>query len=90
MKLQSKTEKSQIHFADCHRRWLTQRNRKQEAPSYKDEWYGQQCGACVFFIPLSGVFAEDYGACSNQTSKFDGMIRFEHDGCDAFKSSRSL
>jgi len=54
-------------------------------PNYKDEWYGEQCLHCRFFIPLSGVFIEDWGACSNPKSKFDGAVRFEHDGCKEFE-----
>jgi hypothetical protein len=75
------------HLERCHERWMNKRNRKQESPDYKDEWYSQQCGGCVFWIPLMGGFSDDYGGCSNASSAFDGQIRFEHDGCDAFKEA---
>jgi hypothetical protein len=69
------------HTKQCHDRWIEKRNRKQEDPSYLDEWYDEQCGGCIYFIPLMGDLADDYGACSNPQSEFDGIIRFEHDGC---------
>lgn len=72
------------HFDSCHARWMKRRNRKQEDPKYKEEWYAEQCLMCKYFIPLTGVFIEDYGACSNPSSAFDGVIRFEHDGCIEF------
>jgi hypothetical protein len=31
-----------------HERWMRRRNRKQEAPDYRDEWWSQQCGMCAF------------------------------------------
>ncbi len=75
---------SRGHFDSCHQRWLERRNRRQENSGYKDKWYGEQCGMCRYFIPLSGAFSEDYGGCSNPSSESDGMIRFEHDGCEQF------
>jgi hypothetical protein len=73
------------HFAECHLRWRLQRNRDIDSPStYADEWFEAQCGGCRFFVRLSGCFGEDYGACTNRESKFDGCVRFEHDGCDEF------
>ena len=80
----NKMAEDRSHFKACHERWMEKRNRKQEEPDYKDEWYGEQCGMCEYFIWLSGAFAEDYGTCSNSSSKFDGLVRFEHDGCDVF------
>lgn len=72
------------HARACHQRWMARRNRKQEAPEYKEEWYRQQCGACTYFAPLAGLLGDDYGACSNVASMFDGRVMFEHDGCDQF------
>lgn len=63
------------------------RNRRQEDPAYKDEWYGEQCGICIYFIPLSGALGCDYGACSNSASHFDARVMFEHDGCEQFSSA---
>ncbi len=82
-----KSTQNRSHFNECHQRWMMLRNRKQEVRDYKEEWYAEQCGMCKYFIPLTGVFAEDYGACSSSNSKFDGMIRFEHDGCNIFEDS---
>lgn len=75
------------HFAACHQRWMEKRNRKQEDHNYRDEWYSEQCGRCVFYIPITGVFFLDYGACSNEASPFDKTIMFEHDGCTEFKDT---
>ena len=73
-------------FRECHDRWMKLRNRRQEEPGYKDDWHAEQCLFCEFFIPLSGVLAEDYGACSNAVSKWDAHVRFEHDGCEHFSA----
>ena len=71
--------------ADVHARWMDQRNRWQESDAYRDEWYASQCGACRWWVPLSGALGLDYGGCTNARSAFDGRIRFEHDGCDEFQ-----
>ncbi|MGW2214013.1 DUF3027 domain-containing protein [Nonomuraea sp. NPDC001684] len=70
-----------------HERWLAERHRRTEDPDYREEWYPKQCGACRFWFPLAGALGTDYGACANAASPFDGRIRFEHDGCDAFQES---
>ena len=72
------------HFRNCHERWMDRRNRIVEAEDYKDEWFDEQCLFCKYFIPLIGIFVDDYGACSNPASPFDGIVRFEHDGCSEF------
>jgi Protein of unknown function (DUF3027) len=72
------------HFCACHKRWADRRNRRQEAPGYRDEWYAEQCLFCRYWVPLIGAFADDYGACSNPRSPFDATVRFEHDGCAEF------
>jgi hypothetical protein len=35
-------------------------------------------------IALRGQIGLDYGACSHAASPYDGQVRFEHDGCDAY------
>jgi hypothetical protein len=77
------------HFAECHTRWMERRNRKMEASDYELPWAEEQCGMCRYWIPLEGIFATDYGACSNQRSPFDGFVRFEHDGCNVFSSANA-
>lgn len=77
----------EAHAAACHQRWLALRHRKQEERNYKGEWHQQQCGACRFFIPLTGVLGSDYGGCSNPASPFDKTLMFEHDGCEFFENS---
>jgi len=72
------------HFKACHKRWMERRNRRAEAKDYRDMWLEEQCMFCRYFVPLTGVFGEDYGACSNAQSPSDGMVRFEHDGCSEF------
>ena len=78
--------KSAEHAQACHDRWLASRNRKMEDPDYRDEWYREQCGACRFWVALTGTFEEDWGACTNVASRFDGLVRFEHDGCEAYEA----
>lgn len=76
--------------AECsaiHERWVAERNRRTEDPGYREEWYSEQCGGCRFWLPLSGELGRDYGACANPASPFDGRVRFEHDGCEAFQES---
>lgn len=87
MSKQGNLKNNEAHAIACHQRWLARRNRKQEEGSYKDEWYQQQCGACRFFIPLTGILGADYGGCSNPASPFDKSLMFEHDGCEHFESS---
>jgi hypothetical protein len=67
-----------------HERWVRRLNRDMADPDYRDEWYAEQCGGCVYWIPLSGVLGDDYGACANEASPRDGVVQFEHDGCEAF------
>ncbi|MEV7376465.1 DUF3027 domain-containing protein [Streptomyces sp. NPDC090301] len=69
---------------DVHRRWLQLLNRSTGSPSYRDEWFDEQCGGCRFWIPLSGDLGLDWGACTHADSRFDGRVRFEHDGCEYF------
>ncbi|MBB5776909.1 DUF3027 domain-containing protein [Nonomuraea jabiensis] len=78
---------SEAERSAIHERWLAERHRRTEDPHYREEWYSEQCGACRFWFPLAGALGNDYGACANAASPFDGRIRFEHDGCDAFQES---
>jgi hypothetical protein len=75
------------HRQTCHDRWMERRNRRQEDPDYKDEWYAEQCGGCRFFVQLQGLSSADWGGCSSAKSPFDGRVMFEHDGCEFFESS---
>ena len=38
------------------------------------------CG-CVYYIPLLGALASDWGVCSNPDSHRCGLLTFEHQGC---------
>ncbi|WP_429416789.1 DUF3027 domain-containing protein [Nocardia sp. GAS34] len=78
------TGDSERHNAECGRRWLPL-NRSSAAPNYPEAWYWEQCGGCRFWIALQGRIGMDWGVCTN-TSAFDGRVRFEHDGCDAFEA----
>ncbi|MGW5851752.1 DUF3027 domain-containing protein [Streptomyces sp. NPDC055254] len=73
--------------AEIHARWIQRRNRGLNEADYQEEWYSEQCGACRFWIPLAGRMGNDYGACANGVSRFDGIVRFEHDGCEVFEKS---
>jgi DUF3027 family protein len=53
---------------------------------YRDEWYGERCGGCLYRVPLTGVLGDDYGACTNDASPRDRVVQFEHDGCEAFEA----
>ena len=72
------------HFADCHRRWTARLNRDMDDPGYREEWQYQQCFSCICFVPLSGSFKDDYGACTNPAAPLDGRVMFEHDGCEHY------
>lgn len=69
-----------------HERWRRSKNRDRDDPSFRDEWYGEQCGACRHYVPLSGHLGGDYGACTNEASPCDRRVMFEHDGCEAFEA----
>jgi len=56
-------------------------NRDPGAPGAPDDWAWNQCGNCRFWIPLTGAWGLDWGACSNPDAPFDAQVRFEHDGC---------
>lgn len=71
-----------------HARWARtiSSNRDTSDPSYKAEWYFQQCGGCTHWISLDGELGADWGVCSGEASPFDGRLMFEHDGCDFFEA----
>ncbi|GLX23462.1 DUF3027 domain-containing protein [Streptomyces lavendulae] len=72
------------HNDVVHARWLRLLNRSTGEPGYRDEWYWEQCGGCRFWIALNGELGQDWGACTNARSAFDGRLRYEHDGCKSF------
>lgn len=72
------------HNDACHERWLPRRNRDTGDAAHPDAWYCEQCGGCRFWVALRGPVGADWGACTNSRSRFDGRVRFEHDGCDVF------
>jgi len=75
---------------EWHRRWYRARAQEMRERGYVDAqgapWRGQ-CGGCRYFIPLTGTLIDDWGACSNPTSVFDGSVMFEHLGCDVFSQA---
>ncbi|MCP3879035.1 MAG: DUF3027 domain-containing protein [Sulfitobacter sp.] len=40
-----------------------------------------QCGICRYWIPLTGTWGADWGACSNPVASHDQSVVFEHFGC---------
>jgi hypothetical protein len=72
-----------MNVTECHKRWILRRNRREELPGFRDEWYKSQCLFCRFYIPLAGEFIDDWGVCSNPDSPFDRRVMFEHDGCNS-------
>jgi hypothetical protein len=75
------------HRRSTGRRWDGHLNRSMRSEDYLEEWRRQQCGLCQYWIPLAGTWGLDWGACSNEASPFDGTVRFEHDGCDAYEEA---
>jgi hypothetical protein len=73
------------HFDRCHDRWVDRTNRDLSAEERPDEWVWNQCESCRYWIPLVGKFSTDWGACSNDRSLSDGVVRFAHDGCEQFE-----
>lgn len=73
------------HFRLCHERWTSRTNRNLSMPDRPDEWIWNQCESCMYWLPISGKFATDWGICSNEKSASDGIVRFAHDGCDDFE-----
>lgn len=74
------------HFRECNFRWKDSSNRsfeegREDCEKLDGFW---QCMFCVYYVPLSGVFIEDWGACTNVKSQYDGTVRYEHDGCREF------
>ena len=77
---------NEAHARKCHSRWTKERNRI-GAADYHDDWYAEQCGSCVYYIRLRGALEPDWGVCSNERSRFDRKVMFEHDGCEAFEQA---
>ena len=82
------------HARTCHYRWILRRNNLKEGEDYNslpDEWAQQQCGECLYYVPLrgAGAFSSDWGVCSNAESPFDGRAMFEHDGCSHYEGASS-
>jgi hypothetical protein len=75
------------HLDACHERWTQVLNRRKGASNYRDEWNGEQCGACQYYVPLRGELGADWGACTNAASPFDRKVMFEHDGCNYFTAA---
>ena len=73
------------HFRSCHERWARRTNRDLSMQDRPDDWVWNQCESCIYWLPLRGKFASDWGVCSNEESTFDGIARFAHDGCEQFE-----
>jgi hypothetical protein len=67
-----------------HERWTQRQNRRSDLPGYREEWHFQQCGGCLHWLAVAGQLGADWGVCSAASSPYDGVARFEHDGCDHF------
>ena len=76
---------------EWRRRWYRARAQEAQERGFVDAQgtprHGQ-CGGCRYFIPLTGALIDDWGACSNPVSVFDGAVMFEHLGCDVFAQAR--
>ena len=67
-----------------HERWAQRQSRRPDTLGYREEWYFQQCGGCLHWLALAGKLGDDWGVCASASSPYDGIARFEHDGCDQF------
>lgn len=65
------------HRGRTHERWA-------QSITHHD-WRYAQCGRCAWWVPLTGVWGEDWGACTNPASPNDRSAMFEHDACPAFE-----
>jgi hypothetical protein len=75
------------HLEETHKRWIKNIHWDRYGSNAREDWQGKQCLTCRYFIPLSGIFGDDYGVCSNVASPLDGTVRFEHDGCDEYSEN---
>ena len=76
---------SHQHGKECHERWHKRMNTNGRTTESLYAPSGEQCLFCLYFLPITGKeFIDDYGVCSNSKSQFDGIVRFEHDGCSEF------
>jgi hypothetical protein len=59
---------------------------------FLDRWGGTYEGepgdcssGCMYYRPLAGQLAADWGVCTNPVSHRCGKLTFEHQGCPAFE-----
>jgi hypothetical protein len=57
---------SPSHRTATYKRWSARLNRSMNDQSYREEWRGEQCGLCQFWIPMAGWWGLDWGGCSNE------------------------
>lgn len=77
------------HAASCHGRWLRELEERvapldENGEVDDDKWSNEQCGQCIYYIPLRGALASDWGLCSNVKSPLDRKAVFEHYGCEEY------
>lgn len=63
-----------------HNRW----KEKLIGASYHFTKPGQQCFSCWYYVELNSPLGNDWGVCTSSFSDYDGMVRYEHDGCDEY------
>jgi hypothetical protein len=68
-----------------HARWDDRGKTRYGRAGYRDAWYPEQCFSCRFFLVLDHPLGEDWGVCANGASPRDGLVTFEHDGCDVYE-----
>jgi hypothetical protein len=78
------------HFRKTHNRWIERMHRQEKEEELSLEEVQkriiEQCIICRYYVLLEGQWQYDWGVCSNPLSPFDGMVRFEHDGCDHWEA----
>jgi hypothetical protein len=67
-----------------HERWCLRQHIRYGSGHYQDAWYSEQCFSCRFFLVFSHSIGEDWGVCANGASPRDGLVTFEHDGCEGY------
>lgn len=69
-----------------HERWIKAlQERAGKAAVGPDE---DLCLTCYFFRRLKGYLGYDWGVCSNPQGDHDGLLTFEHFGCEVYVLAR--
>lgn len=62
----------------AHQRWVRNRDPVDGAI---------QCYGCKYHAKLRTALGLDWGVCANSKSPYDGLLKFEHQGCSEHVAS---